>query len=264
MILSSDQLSNEFKFNQVPKRIVSVVPSQTEYLVSLGLTESIVGITKFCIHPEEVFKSKTKIGGTKNLNIEKILSLNPDIVIANKEENDKMQIEELQKHVPVWISDIYNLEDAYEMMLRLGDLFQKQSIAQELVTAIRQSFDQLKPLDSGESKRLAYFIWKDPYMLAGGNTFIDYLINLLGFHNISKDLVIGDRYPEISIAELKQLKPAYIYLSSEPYPFSKKHVDEFQEICPDASIKLVNGEYFSWYGSRLLHSSRYFYSLLNS
>lgn len=264
MIICRDQLSNEFQFENIPKRIVSIVPSQTEYLVSIGLAESIVGITKFCIHPEDVFKEKTKIGGTKNLNIEKILSLNPDIVIANKEENDKSQIEELQKHVPVWISDIYNLEDAYEMMLLLGELFQKQNEATNLVESIRSSFNELTLNPKVQNKRIAYFIWKDPYMLAGGNTFIGHLISFLGFYNITIDLVNGDRYPEITLKDLIEQKVDYIYLSSEPYPFSEKHIHEFQKKCPDATIKLVNGEYFSWYGSRLFHSAGFFYSLLNT
>ena len=133
MITTTDQLGNTFQFENIPSRIVSIVPSQTEFLFDIGLDEQIVGITKFCIHPEDKVEDKINVGGTKNLSIENILALKPDLIIANKEENTQAQIDELAKLVPVWISDIYTLDDAYEMMSRLGELFQKQQKTQKII-----------------------------------------------------------------------------------------------------------------------------------
>lgn len=262
MIRSTDQLNRELTWEHVPKRIVSVVPSQTEFLFDIGLDEHIVGITKFCIHPTAKVKDKQLVGGTKNLNIEKILALQPDIIIANKEENEQGQIEELMKHVPVWISDIYTLEDAYAMMESLGNLFQREKQTQELLTPIKNSFKAFAGI--GGSKRVAYFIWRKPYMLAGEHTFIQHLLERMGLLNICLERKEGQRYPEINREELAALQPELIYLSSEPYPFKEAHIQELQEICPQAKIRLVDGELFSWYGSRLLHSANYFQTLLNS
>ncbi len=262
-MICTDQLGRtlSLNFKQDNLKIVSLVPSQTEFLFDIGLAENIIGITKFCIHPANAMKNKTIIGGTKTINIEKILALQPSIVIANKEENEQLQIEELMKHVPVWISDIYTLEDAYQMMLSLGDVFTKSVEANELVSKIKENFLTLPKLP--EPKRVAYFIWRGPYMLAGENTFIDHLLQKMGLVNIAPYLVNNSRYPEIEAEALRKLNPALIYLSSEPYPFKNKHIVELQSICPDASIQLVEGELFSWYGSRLKHTAAYMQELLS-
>src|ERR1700741_3198050 len=106
-----DQTGRKISIPQIPQRIISLVPSQTELLFDLGLDKEVVGITKFCVHPPEWFQTKTRVGGTKQLKIDLIKQLQPDLIIANKEENVKEQIEELEKHFPVWISDVNNLED---------------------------------------------------------------------------------------------------------------------------------------------------------
>jgi ABC-type Fe3+-hydroxamate transport system substrate-binding protein len=259
----TDQLGREITLNSEKGtlRIVSIVPSQTEFLFDIGLAENIVGITKFCIHPSYAIKEKSIVGGTKNINIQKIIDLKADIVIANKEENEQSQIEELMKLVPVWISDIYTLEDAYQMMLSVGEMFDKGTEAAALVTEIKNSFDYVKPLTT--AKKVAYFIWRGPHMLAGQNTFINHLLERMGFENIALVCTNKSRYPEINAEELHALQPEIIYLSSEPYPFKEKHLQELQEICPNAQIQLVDGELFSWYGSRLQHSAAYLQSLLS-
>jgi ABC-type Fe3+-hydroxamate transport system substrate-binding protein len=259
----TDQLGREIRLNSEKStlRIVSIVPSQTEFLFDIGLAENIVGITKFCIHPSYALKEKNIVGGTKNINIQKIIDLKADIVIANKEENEQSQIEELMKHVPVWISDIYTLDDAYQMMLSLGDLFDKSTESKALVTEIRNSFEHFQALKT--NKKVAYFIWRGPYMLAGENTFINHLLEKMGYENIALTSTNKSRYPEINAEELHTLQPEIIYLSSEPYPFKEKHLQELQEICPNAQIQLVDGELFSWYGSRLKHSAAYMQSLLS-
>lgn len=258
MLLSStDQLGNKISINFPPKRIISLVPSQTELLFDLGLDEEIVGITRFCIHPKEKVKTKEKIGGTKLFEIEKIKSLLPDLIIANKEENYEAGIAELQKHFPVWLSDIYTLDDAYVMMREISRITNHELEGQKIIQEIKTSFSRLSVVNCDWST-CAYFIWRKPYMVAAKNTFIDSMLNVFGVKNVFEDL---ERYPEINPDLLAERKPDLIFLSSEPYSFSEKHFDEFREFYPAAKVVLVDGEMFSWYGSRLKYASKYFEAL---
>lgn len=239
-----------------PKRIISVVPSQTELLYDLGLSEEVIGITKFCIHPETWFQGKERVGGTKKLNLEKIERLKPDLILANKEENEKSDMEALEKIAPVWLSDIVNLPEALEMIRRVGELVNRKERATRMAQAIAAGFEQLAQKSSGQ--RVAYAIWKDPWMWAANGTFINDLIERAGWQNVLQD---QKRYPEVSLAQLALLRPELIFLSSEPYPFGEKHIPEVAAILPDTKIILVDGEMFSWYGSRLLQAPNYLESL---
>jgi ABC-type Fe3+-hydroxamate transport system substrate-binding protein len=254
----TDQLNREITFPDIPKRIISVVPSQTELLFDLGLDKQIVGVTKFCIHPASKVKVVQKIGGTKQLDIEKIKSLQPDLVIANKEENERSQIEELMRLYPVWISDISNLDEAVDMINRVGALTGTSGAATLLSPQILKNFNELAFPQRG--RRTAYFIWRKPYMIAGKGTFIDDMLQRCGFINAFD----RERYPEITAEDLSIADPEVVLLSSEPYPFKQKHMDEIRGILPNAIIKLVDGEIFSWYGSRLLHARQYFEGLIAS
>jgi ABC-type Fe3+-hydroxamate transport system substrate-binding protein len=254
----SDQTGRAVTITESPQRIISVVPSQTELLADLGLDETVIGITKFCVHPESWFRTKTRVGGTKNLNLEKIHSLQPDLIIANKEENEKSQIEELSKHFPVWTSDIATLSDARAMILSIGEITGKSAASEELIMAIDNAFDELKIFMSNQIPlSAAYFIWNKPLMAAGGDTFISCMMHLAGFSNVFEDL---KRYPEITGDMIKLRKPQVIILSSEPYPFKEKHTEEFGSIS-GSRVVLADGEMFSWYGSRLKHAPAYFRSL---
>lgn len=248
----TDQMERVISVSYPPKRIISLVPSQTELLFDLGLDAEIIGITKFCIHPHDKFLRSAKIGGTKKLNLEKIRNLKPDLIIGNKEENERSQIEELTNEFPVWLSDIRVLEDAVEMILNIGTLTNHEKSARLIADEITGGFRELY-LDNKAEIRIAYFIWKDPYMLAGRNTFIDDIINRAGFKNV----LCLERYPELSLEQIKGLKPDVIFLSSEPYPFKDKHVQEMKAIFPDSKVTIVDGELFSWYGSRLLKTPGY-------
>lgn len=252
-----DQLHQTLNLPQAPQRIISLVPSQTELLYHLGLGERVVGITKFCIHPEEWYRQKTRVGGTKQVYFDKIAALQPDLIIGNKEENSQGDIEQLQQDYPVWMSDIYTLEEAYAMMEQLGEMLAVKEKAAALVTQIRQSMAALS-LPSTQPKKVAYFIWRKPWMVAASHTFIDHLLEKAGWENVFAQQT---RYPIIELEDLKQANPEVILLSSEPYPFKEKHQAELATICPHAQIELVDGELFSWYGSRLLHTANYIKNL---
>jgi ABC-type Fe3+-hydroxamate transport system substrate-binding protein len=256
-LLFTDQTGRKIILPSTPQRIISLVPSQTELLAYLGLSRQVAGITKFCIHPSEWFHSKTRIGGTKQLKMELIHQLKPDLIIANKEENVKEQVEELANHYPTWISDVNNLEDAYGMIDSVGKMTGKEKEAALLINDIRQAFGLLSP--SSKKLRIAYLIWRNPYMTIGGDTFIHSMLKAAGFENMYGHTT---RYPEVTIDELKNAGCERLFLSSEPFPFNQKHIDELQPLLPDTKIVLVDGEMFSWYGSRLLLAPEYFLRLL--
>lgn len=258
-MLVTDQTGRKVDIPQQPQRIISLVPSQTELLFDLGLETKIVGITKFCIHPKDKVKNISKIGGTKNFHFEKIQALNPDLIIGNKEENYQEGIAKLAEKYPVWLSDIYTLSDALQMIQAIGKITNKSPEANVLSKQIQQNFSTLPKVS--RKVRVAYLIWRKPYMVAASRTFIDAMLSEIGLENIFAE---KERYPEITLVELSEKQPDYIFLSSEPYPFKEKHIAELQQVCPKSKILLVDGEMFSWYGSRLLKSSSYFQELMKS
>ena len=254
-----DQIDRRVIVPFPPLRIVSLVPSQTELLVDLGLSKQLVGVTKFCIHPENVRHEAKVVGGTKNFDFVKIAACQPDLIIGNKEENYQDGIEKLAAKYPVWMSNISDLGDALRMIKQVGLITGKVHMAEPLAAEIEQSFDTLAALAAETAPvSVAYFIWRKPYMVAATGTFIDDMLHRAGFTNAFAGL---SRYPEISAEQLAAAAPQRIFLSSEPYPFAAKHVAEFQALCPAAKIEIVDGELFSWYGSRLRHSAAYFSQL---
>jgi len=255
MIELIDQMNQTVRLANIPSRIVSLVPSQTELLHDLGLENEVVGITKFCIHPSEWFQTKTRIGGTKNVDIEKVRALNPDFIIGNKEENTQADIEALMQIAPVYMSDIETLEQALEMIQQIGICVGKSEKAKDFVQAIKTNFDSL----SANKKPFTclYFMWKDPYFTVGPKTFIHEMIEQIGGINLQEI----ERYPEWDFSS--NIHPDVVFLSSEPYPFKEEHIAFFQEKYPTSKILLVDGEYFSWYGSRMLNAPAYFQTILS-
>ncbi|MBL7743577.1 MAG: ABC transporter substrate-binding protein [Chitinophagaceae bacterium] len=256
MLSFTDQAGRAIQLAQKPQRIISLVPSQTELLFDLGLNEEVVGITKFCVHPQQWFHLKTRVGGTKQLKMDVIRQLHPDLIIANKEENIKEQVEELAAQYPVWVSDVNHLEDAYEMISQVGAMTGKERNALLLINKIKSKFAQLPAADS--KLQTAYLIWKDPYMTIGSDTFIHAMLGAAGFENMFGHRT---RYPETTIDDLRIDACQLLLLSSEPFPFKQKNVEELQPLLPDTKIVLVDGEMFSWYGSRLAEAPGYFMKL---
>lgn len=237
-------------------KVVSLVPSITEALFDLGLTENeVVGRTKFCIHPEEKVKNVAIIGGTKNINIDKIKALQPDLILANKEENIKEQVEALMDDFKVIVTNVETIEDNYYLLKHLGKTFHKEDKAQLFNLKI---YDVLNQAKISSTIKAAYLIWKNPYMTIGSDTFIHKILAEIGFENIFKDKT---RYPEIEIGDLAEAD--VIMLSSEPFPFKEKHIEELKEFYPDKKIMIVDGEAFSWYGTHIAKCEDYFKELIS-
>lgn len=251
-----DQLGESIFLSGTPRRIISLVPSQTELLFDLGLEKEVVGITRFCIHPEEKCKKKAKIGGTKGFDFEMIDSLDPDMIIGNKEENYIEGIESLRSKYPVWMSDVNALEDAYQMIETVGKMVGKSEEAHAMVSEIRSKINQYR---TKSRLKIAYLIWNNPYMVAGENTFIDDMLRHFGLVNVFNSM---ERYPEVTPDQIEDAHPDAIFLSSEPFPFKGKHLNELKERFPSTVIKLVDGTMFSWYGSRLRYTADYFEKLI--
>lgn len=256
----TDDMGTLHTFNKVPQRIVSLVPSQTELLVDLGLESKIVGITKFCVHPEDLKTKKAIVGGTKKVDYNKIKELVPDVIICNKEENTLEIVENLRKLCTVWVTDVITVDDNLKMIQDFGNLFdcvEKASQWNANITFALRDFKQF--IESKPIQKAAYFIWKNPYMVAGSTTFINELLQLNCFENVFEK---QSRYPEIQLEKINENgKLDFVFLSSEPYPFKEKDALDIQDFCSEAKIILVDGEMFSWHGSRLLKALAYFKEL---
>ncbi|RJE73879.1 helical backbone metal receptor [Reichenbachiella sp. MSK19-1] len=251
-----DQLDRTVTLPELPQRIISLVPSLTELLYDLGVGDRVVGITKFCIHPESWRKTKTRIGGTKQLKHDVIVSLAPDLILANKEENTREDVEALIPHYPVWVSDINDLSEVLEMIRTVGEATGSLSRAVSLADEIQTSFQSLPQT---KSQRVLYLIWQNPWMTVGRDTFIDDMLQRCGYENV----VTANRYPILTDEEIVALRPEVVMLSSEPFPFGDQHAERIQTLLPDSQVLLVDGEMFSWYGSRLCLSVAYFSRLIN-
>lgn len=257
MPLVTDQTGRTVPVPDLPRRIISLVPSQTELLYTLGLDTAVCGITKFCVHPGHWFRNKTRVGGTKNLHLETVRSLQPDLIIANKEENQQEQIEALAAEFPVWVSDPKDLPTALDMIHSIGQLTGKSPEAATLIADIQLAFAGLSLPDP--PRKTVYLIWQDPLMTVGGDTFIHAMLQTCGLENL---FAASDRYPQLTLVQLRELQPELLLLSSEPYPFKESDLQYFRDALPQCRVLLADGEYFSWYGSRMREAPAYFRDLL--
>ncbi|WP_432352780.1 ABC transporter substrate-binding protein [Sporosarcina sp. A2] len=247
-----DALGRSVTYSYPPKRIISLCPGITDTLFALDLKKEIVGRTRYCIYPTNGVKGVPTVAGTKDLKLQAIVQAAPDLIILEKEENTKEMMEELEQHFAVYVAEVQTVDEAYEMIEDLGDVTDRKIEAQSLVTDIQAGFNSLVGLTSGSAM---YVIWKKPYMGVGRTTYIDSLLNKLGFSNAISDL--PGRYPELTPHTIQQANPDLVLLASEPYPFKEKHIAEFEVLLPNASIQLIDGEKF-WYGPRMLEATSYF------
>ncbi len=242
-----------------PVRIVSLVPSTTETLFSLGAAERVVGVTRFCVHPEEARARARVVGGTKNPRIETILSLEPDLVLANQEENRKEDVERLRESVPVQIFFPRNVPEAVADIRSLGALIGEPNPAHALAKEIESALVALRA-DEWRRVRYLYVLWRHPYMVAGPETFIEALLAEAGFVNAAP----GDRgrYPEMRSEEIERAAADVLLLGSEPFPFGEEHRAELMAVAGrDVRVLLADGELLSWHGARLRQGLVYLRSL---
>ncbi len=249
-MIVTDQLGQAIRFDAKPQRIVSLVPSITELLYDLGAEEKLVGRTKFCIHPITIGSKVPSIGGTKNPKRNAIEDLRPDLIISNKEENAESDVRALQQVCPVYVSDVKTSDDTRDLIKSMGLILDAKTRADKLIAELGDILDGCKLL----SGSVAYLIWKDPYMTIGYDTYIHHMLEAVGLHNVFGDQT---RYPKVTIEMLKQARPDYIFLSSEPFPFKQSHIVDISSSITESRVILVDGEFFSWYGTRLLHKSGY-------
>lgn len=251
-----DQIGNAVSLEKVDS-IISLVPSQTELLYHLGLDNKVTGITKFCIKPNSWFKHKTRIGGTKNLKLDLINKIKPDLIIGNKEENNKEDIEALiNAGHQVWMSDIFNDKDNLEMISEVGKMTSTEIKANSII----EEFNKKITSFNKTNVKVAYFIWKDPYFIVGNNNYIDYNLRKIGLVNSGSNF---NRYQEVSIDEIRNLDADYFLFSSEPFPFQEKHLPELEKLFGKDKCLLVDGEMFSWTGYRAIPALNYFIEFLD-
>ncbi|MGB3542988.1 helical backbone metal receptor [Rubrivirga sp.] len=245
----TDAVGRHIVLEDAPRRIVSLVPSQTELLADLGLEDETVGLTRFCVHPDGWKQSKAIVGGTKNVDVEKVRALRADLVIANKEENVREQVEAIAAFAPVWTTDVATVADSLIMIRDVGRVTGRVLEAERIAAEVEAGFSDLEAETRDlEAVSALYLIWREPWMSVGRDTIIADVLRRGGFASVTDD---RDRYPALEDEEIAALAPDVVLLSSEPYPFAETHIEEVQALVPDAEIRLVDGEPFSWYGSRL-------------
>nr|WP_230408719.1 helical backbone metal receptor [Undibacterium flavidum] len=258
-LLLRDAIGTEHQI--VPKnesaRIVSLVPSITELLCDLGLQDQLVGRTGFCIHPREIVKAIPKIGGTKDVNIEKIRRLAPTHLIVNIDENEKPTVEQLAQFVPhVIVTHPLQASDNFDLFRLLGGVFNVAARAEELCQALQQQFDLLPAPE--QTKKVLYCIWKDPWMTVSQDTYIANLLKLRGWQQWQADSAL--RYPSFDWSDASLQDVELVLLSTEPYSFTQAHAEALQQQI-HKPVLLVDGEMLSWYGSRSIQGLSYLANL---
>lgn len=251
-----DALGRTLYYSFPPKRIISICPAITETLIEIGLREEIIGRTKYCLYPTGQVEHIVVVGGTKQVNLDKILALKPDLVITEKEDNSKEIVEMLEKHVPVYVAQVESVQGAYQMIIDMGELCDREQAAQALVQDIQSRFEQLPK----NSARAGYIIWRKPYMAVGTTTYIHDVLTQLGF--VNPFAALDGRYPEVSKQILIDAHLDVLFLASEPFPFNETHMAEFRSFLPHTDIQLIDGEMF-WYGAKMRHAPTYFQAFFN-
>lgn len=256
-----DGVGRPVRLARRPERIISLVPSQTELLVELGVGDRLVGRTRYCIHPREKLAAVTDVGGTKRVELEKVEALRPDLLLAEKEENPRELVEALEDYAPVYVTDVVSIPSAIAMCRDVGALVGQPDEGRSLADAIQAAMDGARAIVE-RPERVLYLIWRKPWMAASEGTFIHSCLEHIGFQNAAPPAPGGAaRYPELDADAFRRLDPERVLLSSEPFPFKETHAQEIREILPRARVEFVDGELFSWYGSRMLKMPTYWRGL---
>ncbi|RHW35871.1 iron ABC transporter substrate-binding protein [Lysinibacillus yapensis] len=253
-----DHLSRTVKIPDQPKRIISICPAITETIFSLKAGNKLIGRTRYCTFPKGKVENIEVVGGTKEVNIEKIKQLEPDLILAEKEENTAEIVQQLEQIAPVFVSEVQSIQDGLRLIETLGQLTSSEEKAATMIQKIKDEFDALPHEQLG---RAAYAIWRKPYMVVGDTTYINDVLKRLGFQNAYNQA--EERYPAVSKEQLSAANLDFLFLASEPFPFSEKHLTEFQAFLPDTKILLVDGEMF-WYGAKMIEAAVYFKELIKT
>jgi ABC-type Fe3+-hydroxamate transport system substrate-binding protein len=252
-----------------PRRIVSLVPSLTEALFALGLGERVVGVTEWCVHPADGVGRVPKLGGTKTPDLDAIRALAPDLVIANREENRKRDIERLEAAgISVWVTYPRTVREGAELLAEMAALGAAPEVRAHVVKPVLRAVEDaeaaLAELRASGARPPRVFcpIWRDPWMAVGAPTYADDLITLCGGENVFGRRAGGDpvaatrRYPRVSLAEIKAAQPDVVLLPDEPYAFGPRDAAELAQLdapfAASARIHLIDGTFVSWYGPRIL------------
>ncbi|MEM7542863.1 MAG: helical backbone metal receptor [Pseudomonadota bacterium] len=254
-----DAIGNRHPRAEESARIVSLVPSLTELVIDLELDEQLVGRTGFCIHPRTVVKKIAKVGGTKDVNFDALKALAPTHVLVNIDENTRETYESLQKFVPhVIVTHPETPQDNTALYALVGGIFNREAQARRLAGAFERALQRLKALPEVEPRKVLYLIWRDPWMTVTPETYIARMLKLINWETVPSSA--DARYPEIDLAEQASASDL-ILLSSEPYPFRDKHLDEVRALSNGVHTMIVDGEMLSWYGSRAIPGLQYLATL---
>lgn len=236
------------------RRLIALVPSATETLFALGLGERVLAVTEWCTTPAEEVARKPKVGGTKNPKCSAIAALEPDLVVMNAEENRRKDVERLEAAgVPVFVAYARTVREAAEEIRLLGRLTGKAAEADAIAGRIEAALAEAARLRPAVPPRVAYLVWKKPYMVANGDTFISDMIRSAGGVNVFADA--PERYREVSAPELAAARPDVAILPDEPYRFAEADAEELRRELADAGspgtrVRLANGELLCWHGPR--------------
>jgi ABC-type Fe3+-hydroxamate transport system substrate-binding protein len=239
-------------------RIVCLVPSITELLCDLGLSEQVVGRTGFCIHPWEVVRQIPKVGGTKDVLMDRVRDLEPTHVVVNVDENLKEDAEALAEFVPnVVVTHPQEPRDNLALYRQMGETFGREAEAERLCERFEEAYGRASAA-AGPERHVLYLIWRDPWMTVAPDTYIAQTLKLFGWRNFCNpegDKSSEVRYPEVDLADFAGVDR--VLLSSEPFHFKEHHVAEVAELVPGAEVSLIDGEMTSWYGSRAIAGLEY-------
>lgn len=258
-ITVTDALGERFDLEAPARRIVSLIPSITEILFSLGAGDQVVGVTKFCTQPADGIARKAKVGGPKNPRRDAILGLMPDLVVANVEENHRTDVEAMRAAgVPVFVTYPRTVRDGIQLIRNLGALVGKLSSAEAIAASCEEALAEIEqPNVRRERVRVFCPIWRRPYMTINADTYMDSMLWTCGGENIFRDR--PERYPTVDLAEMAALRPDMMLLPDEPFPFGRKHLEDFRGLADVPAVRaghlhFVDGKILSWYGPRIAES----------
>lgn len=261
MVALTDASGVRLAVTRPPRRIVSLIPSTTETLCALGLADALVGVTNYCREPADVVRTKTRIGGEKDPDLEAILALQPDLVIANVEENEATHVAALRaRDVPVWVTYPRTVAEAIRMIRELGELTGTAARAAAIADECEAMLERVSADRAGRrARRVFYAIWREPWMTIGRDTYIHDMLRVCGGANVFADR--PERYPTVTLEDVAAREPDVILLPDEPYRFRRTHVSELARYdhmpaVREQRIHLVDGKPFSWHGPRIAEALR--------